>query len=383
MSNLARRLCNLFLTFGFFATLTLAAAAANTPVDSRANAQNVQALLQKGRAETHRKQYDQAIFDFSHALLLAPNNRAAAELYGERGGAYVDKGDLAKAKADAARAIENDPGYFRGYQLQGRIASTNGRLIEAIAAYDKALSVASDFVQLYNNRGNVYLKLRDWEHAIRVHSEAIRRAPREMEAYVNRGGTYYDMGKLDAALADYHTAIMLDPADGDAYFNRALVYREQVNVEKAAEDFSEYIKRNPRDVSGYLARAQVYAAAGSQDDASSNVRTAEEIAGGSASGLNLIAWLRATAPEASLRDGKDAVAKATRSCVLTGWKQTNNIDTLAAAYAEAGEFEQAIRYQELALHTYSGDVRRSMNERLAVYRQKHAHRDVRKIGVRQ
>jgi len=90
---------------------------------------------------------------------------------------------------------------------------------------------------------------------------------------------------------------------------------------------------------------------------------------GSPEACNNLAWLRATCPEASLRDGKEAVELATRACDQTGYKIQSLVDTLAAAYAETDDFENAVKYEKLSLGLISATPqnRPAMEERLALY----------------
>ena len=72
---------------------------------------------------------------------------------------------------------------------------------------------------------------------------------------------------------------------------------------------------------------------------------AVQLSPNSASALSGLAWFRATCPNASLRNGKEAIRMSMRACELMGWKEPGAISTLAAAYAEAGDFNQAVKYQ--------------------------------------
>ena len=65
--------------------------------------------------------------------------------------------------------------------------------------------------------------------------------------------------------------------------------------------------------------------------------------------LNALAWRHATAAFAGLRDGANAIELATEACEQTRWKSAEYIDTLAAAYAETGNFEGAVQFERRAL----------------------------------
>ncbi len=92
---------------------------------------------------------------------------------------------------------------------------------------------------------------------------------------------------------------------------------------------------------------------------------------------NFLAWIRATCPDASVRDANEAVSAATKACKLTLWKDGNWIDTLAAAWAEAGDFKRAIKFQEQALRTGSpsDSEGKDMRERLSMYKQSRPYRE--------
>jgi hypothetical protein len=91
----------------------------------------------------------------------------------------------------------------------------------------------------------------------------------------------------------------------------------------------------------------------------------------------VLAWFAATCPDEASRDGRQAVLDATRACERTFWKAEMTLDTLAAAHAEVGDFEQALKYQKQALEC--GDlpvnIRPKAEARLALYQQGKPYRE--------
>jgi tetratricopeptide (TPR) repeat protein len=96
-----------------------------------------------------------------------------------------------------------------------------------------------------------------------------------------------------------------------------------------------------------------------------------------AAGYNALAWLLATCPKAEIRNGKQAVECATTGCKLTYWKDATCLDTLAAAYAESGDFRKAVHWQKKALQIGWADkqVTRKAQDRLTVYERGKPYRD--------
>jgi tetratricopeptide (TPR) repeat protein len=94
---------------------------------------------------------------------------------------------------------------------------------------------------------------------------------------------------------------------------------------------------------------------------------------------NLLAWIKSTCSDASVRDGQEAVSAATRACELTKWKEWSWIDTLAAACAEAGDFNQAMKWEEQALRTGqpTASDQKGMRERIALYQRSQPFREKR------
>ena len=156
--------------------------------------------------------------------------------------------------------------------------------------------------------------------------------------YTDRGRAWYDEQEYDKAIADYDEAIRLNPKYAWAYNNRGLARAAKGEYDKALADYDEAIRLDPEYAWAYNNRA----------------------------------WLWATCPDDRYRDGKRAVESATRACKLTEWKEAFPLSTLAAAYAESGDFDAAIKCQDKAQAMYLDDKDREKGlARLELYK---AHR---------
>ena len=173
------------------------------------------------------------------------------------------------------------------------------------------------------------------DKAIKDYDEAIRLDPKDAEAFVYRGITWKEKGELDKAFKDFDEAIRLDPKDAWAFVNRGMARHKKKEYDKALKDYDKAIGLDPKDAEAFVNRA----------------------------------WLCATCPEEKYRNGKKAVESARRACELTGWKDASYIDALAAAHAEAGNFDEAVKWQKKALE-FSGlddEVATEYRKRLKLY----------------
>ena len=127
----------------------------------------------------------------------------------------------------------------RAYFSVGYLLIQQGKLEDAIDAYDEALSLKWDFAEAYYNRGNVKSDLGRHEAAIGDFDQAIQLKSNFAEAYFNRGNSKGKLDRYEAAIDDFDKAIRLEPNDAEAYFNRGNSKGKLDRIEEARRDFEK------------------------------------------------------------------------------------------------------------------------------------------------
>jgi tetratricopeptide (TPR) repeat protein len=197
----------------------------------------------------------------------------------------------------------------------------------------------------YSARGEAYSRKGDYYRAIADFTEAIRLSPRDADAHNLRGVAYHAWGDYDEAIDDFTESIHIDSTKPEYYGNRGNAYCGTGDNDKAVADFTEALRLDPK----------------------------------APDRLNSLAWLWATCPDARVRNGTKAVECATRACELSSWKQATCIATLAAAYAEVGKFDEAVKWQRKALDASDRDAgaRENARQRLKLYQEGKPYRQAR------
>ena len=187
-----------------------------------------------------------------------------------------------------------------------------------------------------------------------------------------------ESGKVDQALAAIDRVIAADPGNWRSYFLKSAVLILARRGQEALKqiDTSISLARKSNVSPGLL--AELYASKarscidyGRSDEAKKSFEQAARLQPNDPSTLNDLAWLLATSRDSRIRNGRRAVVLARRACELGQWKNAFSIDTLAAASASAGNFSDAVKYQELAISMLDPSDRKAqaggMQKRLQQY----------------
>ena len=201
----------------------------------------------------------------------------------------------------------------------------------------------------YNDRLSTFGQDDRLNEAISSLSQQIQNEPTNITAIYNLALAYRVKGDFNKSLSLCNDYIRLNQTNGMAFIFRATIYNAKGKYDEAIKDFDEGLRLKPKDVYALADRGFAYSRKGDYNNAGKDFTEAARLDASNDEVCNNLAWLRATCPVASMRDGKEAVSMATKACELTHWARWTRVDTLAAAYAEAGDFTKAVEYDKLAL----------------------------------
>jgi tetratricopeptide (TPR) repeat protein len=242
-------------------------------------------------------------------------------------------------------AVAAHPGNSGAHFWLGIALWENGDLDGAVPELRAAYRLNPTSLDTRENLVVALRRKRDWEDALAVHQEALRQNP-DSESYhfacIGVGETLEAKGDVDEAIAFYRNLVRTEPNRAFVRVALSSALRHKGELDSAIAELRESIRLNP------------------------NYSLAH----------NNLAWVLSIGPD-GMRDGRRAVDHATRACELSDWKDPRYIDTLAAAHAEAGDFDKAIEYQKKALSfpAYKLPYRNEGRQRLDLYTRKVPYRD--------
>ena len=236
--------------------------------------------------------------------------------------------------------------------------------------YTRVLEHIPDEPSTLQNRAISWKNTGEYDRAIEDYSTLIRVEP-TAAAFADRGRVYlYDKDDPEKALPDFDESLRLDPNNAATHASRASLRRRQGELADALKSFEEAIRLAPSSGVFLTSRAYVWAA---QEDRARMMQDLDE--GARISPKNYAvwsnrAWLLATSPHAALRDGQLAVDAALKACELTERSGDSFcLNSLAAAYAEVGNFEKAIEWQNKAIELTPLAERPELELRLQRFRE--------------
>lgn len=296
---------------------------------------------------TESGQYEKAIAEWEKAVKLSPED---TEAHNNLGVALAGAGQFDEAIAHYQKALAARPDSADVHNNIGRALIAKGRIEEAIGHYQKALAVAPSSAEIHNNLGFALLRNGRLNDAIGHLQEALVDDPGFAEAHYNLGVALVQKGRLDEAITHYQKALAADPDSAEIHNNLGYALLRKGDFDQAADHFERALAANPDFAEASYNLGNVfYYFRGKIPEALVHWRRALRVNPDAVPVLNQTARVLATAPTASVRDGALAVTLAERCAQLSGGTNPAILDTLAAAYAEAARFPDAVQIARRAL----------------------------------
>jgi len=298
-----------------------------------------------GAMLVNQQKYDEAIATLEEALRADPQS---ADLESNLGAALSRAGKAQQAMDHLRNAIRLRPEYALAHYNLGNALLEQNQLAEAAAEFRLTVKLNPYYADARNNLALSLAKQGKPDEAMAEFKRALALQPGLAPAYYGLGEVLVDQGKLDEAVVQFHEVLRLQPNYQPAWVQAGLARARQGMPAEAAEAFSSALRIKPDDAEVHCRLAAALASQHRTKEAVQHYRAALKLAPDLPEALNNLAWILAANPDAQVRDGREAVDLAERACKLTDYKQPQLIGTLAAAYAEAGRFAEAVATAEKA-----------------------------------
>jgi len=357
--------------------------------------QRAEALMLRARVQTDEAK---ALADFDAAIQLVPNNmnyRLARAMF------LRSENKLEEALAETNQVLEQAPEDANALIFQGEVFRELGKLDEALASFDRATELAPQAPGPYQNRGEIYRDQGKFDLAVAQFTKVLELQPGVLLTLVHRAEANLRGGHLEEALADVEVVLEKQSGLIAAHRIRAEVLAAMNRLQEAIEEMeriSEAMPNQPelkmqlalyylvsgqprraiaayssvleRESDNFLAlrsRGDAYLNIGEHAEAIADFERALKLEAKDPALLNNFAWVLATSPDDKIRNGQRAVELATKACELTHYKKPHILSTLAASFAESGDFKTAIKWSQQAVDMDDSDQHEQLAKELSSY----------------
>ena len=293
--------------------------------------------------------------------------------------ALMDAGDVDAAIGVYEEALDLSPDDAMVHCNLGKALLANGEHDDAIMHLERAIAIDPDYAKAHNNLGAAYARRSQLDDAIRCYRRALEIDASYSEARNNLGVALMQQGMWDEAVGEYEQALRADPGNPAAHYNRGLAFRRLGRVEDAAADLDAAVRLAPDRSQIYEELVGVLRECGRHAAAAEHLGEAVRRFPGQPEFPRRLAWLLATCGDPNVRNGEEAVRLAERLQRDVRVGDPRDLDTLAAAYAEEGRFEDAVRAAaravDLAISRGDEGLGEEIRGRLASYEAGKAYRE--------
>lgn len=280
------------------------------------------------------------------------------------GATLAARGALDEAIAQDNQALEINPAYALAHNNLGAALLQKGNLDGAVTHHRQAVQLSPDSAEFHHNFGLALSKNGHNEEALAQFRAAVNLQPDYVQARKDLGLALFANGNVDEAVAQYQAALNLNPDDADTRESLAYAQLSKGNLDASIANYERVTKTNPRSAGAYANLGNAFFQKGQARAAMNAWQKSLEIEPAALDVLNNLAWLMATSPDDSIRDGPKALALARQAEKLTQARNPTVLHTLAAAEAESGNFTAARTTARQALQLATEQNNEALKSRL-------------------
>jgi tetratricopeptide (TPR) repeat protein len=318
-----------------------------------ANPESVELISTKIATLLRLNKQDEAIEFSSKSIGLATEDEARAALLRQRALLYQSKSASLTVDGSADAGTKDDATTKKDEEEAKKLLDL------AKADLDESLKLMKDNVQSIFLRARLAAQMEDAEGARRDVDLVLEADDQNLEALLFSGELAMTEGNFERAAKDFKT-LSAQFADGtpqkeELLKKLAVAYWQADQIKQAFKTLDQVIRMNSSSWDAFRLRGEIYLGTGEHMEATVAYEKALRLMPETATPaqqsnlLNNYAWILCTSPEEKVRDGARALELGKKACELTDFSEAHLVSTLAAAYAETGDFEKAIEYAKKAV----------------------------------
>lgn len=268
-------------------------------------------------------------------------------------------------------------------QARSRLFADSGRkvLAEDAVGFETLLEAEPGNPRLHEAAAAIFLTLGQTDRGVRHLESALGLDSHSAEAHYNLATALAWQGRTDDAMAHLQQTLLTSPDHVGAHVNLGALLRARGDRVDAVAHLERALELAPHNAAAHTNLGGLLMQQGNVSRAVAEYRTALDVNPNLLEPLTELAWTLATSPSASLQSPAEAIRLAERARALTGGNDVRVLDALAAAYASAGRYSEAMGAAQQALALLPADrpgteeTNRLLRDRLALYRQRKPFRD--------
>lgn len=345
--------------------------------------ESIDALRLRGVNYLSNKRYDEAIRDLQQVIERNPEDMAALQAVAQ---AFTSLKRFDEADESLSRIIELKPGSPAGYILRAGLNQLREDTEATLADLGKAIEIDPGNLlarmmraRIHLVQGNLDLAREDLDRVIQLNARLPQVIIMQQQARDLRSRIFASEGKYAAAITDLKPLVRVMPDNISLQLRLAALYNADDRPSLAIEIYNDLLADDAENFDALRGRGDAFLSVSKHAEAIADYESALKLDPEDSGLLNNFAWVLSTSPVDELRNGERAIEMATKACELTEYKKPHILSTLASAYAESGDFENARKWSAKAVEMGEEDIKEQLEQELESYKAEKPWRESKQV----